>query len=169
MRNKPYNQAVADSNQRRATHGGSKTKLYKTWRNIKNRCNNQKDKDYAKYGGRGIKLASEWYDFANFKADIGLRPSPGHSIERIDNDGPYSKENCVWATAAQQGRNKSSNRLITYNGVTKCLTDWALYMGLKVETLKGRIDTYKWSVERALTTPVIALKDCWKFRKNAKG
>lgn len=93
-------------------------------------------------------MCERWHSFENFLADMGERP-PGHSIDRIDNSGNYTPENCRWATQQQQNRNQRRNRLVTYRGVTKCLQEWAEELGIKSATLSGRLDS-GWPLERAM-------------------
>ena len=91
--------------------------LYKIWNTMRQRCNNTNAKDYPKYGGRGIKICERWNDFWAFVEDMGERPE-GHSIDRIDNDGDYSPENCQWATLVEQCNNRRNNVYLTFNGQT---------------------------------------------------
>lgn len=90
----------------RITHGASYIPEFSVWVDMLRRCYNAKRKDFSRYGGRGIKVCEEWaVDFWNFYRDMGERPSPKHSIERLDNDGDYTLSNCIWATATKQARN----------------------------------------------------------------
>lgn len=112
----------------RAVHGmarpGQLHPLYRVWLAMRARCSNPNNKDYKWYGGRGITVCPEWDDFTQFARDMGSRP-PGRSLDRIDNDGPYSKDNCRWATKAEQMKNTSVARWIEFNGERKVLSEWA--------------------------------------------
>jgi hypothetical protein len=116
------------------------------------RCNNPNMPNYGRYGGRGIKVCSRWVDggFWAFLEDMGPRPSPSHSLDRIDTDGDYEPGNCRWATAKEQGRNRRNNKMLTYNGQTKPMSEWAEALGINPHTLKTRIRK-GWSVEEAVT------------------
>jgi hypothetical protein len=118
------------------------------------RCTNPHHKNYADYGGRGITVSEAWrHSFETFASDMGEPPESAMTLERIDNNGPYSKENCRWATREEQAQNTRQNRLITYNGITRPLVGWAKHLGIKRTILKDRFSS-GWSVEDALTTPV---------------
>src|SRR6516162_1801432 len=106
-----------------ATNGISPT--YHTWAGMKSRCTNPLHKNYSLYGGRGIIVCERWLNsFEAFLADMGEKPAK-KSLDRINNDGPYSPENCRWASQKQQCRNSKINRLITCNGVTKTIIEWS--------------------------------------------
>lgn len=133
-------------------HGMKGTPTYKSWQHMIGRCTNPLDKRWQYYGGRGITVCPEWRDFAVFFSDMGEKPI-GTSIDRIDNNGPYCKSNCQWATQKQQTRNYSRNRVFEYRGDSMVLTDWAAKVGLPFNTLRNRIDTLGWDFERAITQP----------------
>jgi hypothetical protein len=134
-------------------HGMTHTPEYHIWQNMKRRCYDPAVDGFPNYGGRGIKVCDRWYTaFEAFLADMGRRPSPELTLERRDNDGPYSPENCYWAPDAVQRRNKRSNHLLTLHGETLCLQDWAKKMGWTPSVISQRLRR-GWSVEKALTTP----------------
>lgn len=142
------------------THGEAhKTAENRAWKKMRERCLSPTSKDYADYGGRGIKICSEWDDYAAFLRDMGRKPSPAHSIGRKDNDGPYSPENCEWQTPTQQARNRRTSHYLTHNGETLTIAGWAERVGIPVSVLTNRICRREWSTARALTTP------CWSTRK----
>lgn len=91
--------------QRNATHGMRESPMYRAWDGMLQRCENPNNPAFHNYGGRGIRVCERWHEIESFIADMGPRPSPQHSIDRIDNDGDYEPGNCRWATRAQQGRN----------------------------------------------------------------
>lgn len=134
----------------RATHRKTNTRVHRIWQAMLNRCRNSNTAQYHNYGGRGIKVCDRWTKFENFYADMG-EPPEGHSIERNDNDGNYCPENCCWADRNTQARNKSTNRIIEFNGVSKVLKDWAADLGIDQASLRERLD--KWPLEKALTQP----------------
>jgi len=121
------------------THGMCGTPEYRAWNNMKDRCYNGNNKEFSSYGGRGIKVCDRWLDsFDAFYRDMGDRPV-GTSIDRIDNDGNYESNNCRWATQVEQANNKSINRFICYQGVTKTLSQWARYFNIPMWKLSQRI------------------------------
>lgn len=119
-----------------------------------NRCHNPHHVKYPRYGARGIVVCERWRSsFLAFVLDMGERPA-GHTIERIDVNGSYEPGNCRWATAKEQARNKTDNNVLTLNGETKCIAEWADCTGIPSHTIRARIGVYGWSIERALTEPV---------------
>jgi len=135
------------------THGMSSSLDYKIWQAMVQRCINHNSLDYKDYGGRGIVVCDSWLKFEAFYRDMGPRPSKDHSLDRIDNNGPYCKENCRWATKKEQGNNQRSNRLLTHNGDTRTMSEWSASIGIPYVTLQSRI-VRGWDVDRALTEPV---------------
>ena len=110
-----------------------------SWAGMIQRCTYKKHKSYKNYGGRGITVCDRWRNSVeDFLTDMGPRPTSKHMIERIDNDGPYSPENCRWATNLEQSRNRQNNRLITFNGEAKTASEWRDLLGVPYKTLIGR-------------------------------
>ena len=134
-------------------HGFAHEPEYYVWLAIKNRCGNPKHTQYKWYGGRGITVCKRWRLVKNFFADMGRRPSSEYTIERKDNDGPYCKQNCIWATREEQGRNKRNNHFATYAGETKTLSEWARLFKMNRRSLALRLERH-WSIEKALHTPM---------------
>ena len=123
-----------------STHAMSSTITYKSWQAMKDRCLCTGAFSYSRYGGRGITVCDRWKDsFENFYKDMGDRPSDKHSIDREDNDAGYSPTNCRWATSAEQANNKSTNRQLTYNGITMNLGQWAKKLNIDRTTLRDRL------------------------------
>lgn len=138
---------------KRATkHGLHKTKVYKTWIGIKNRCYNKNYSKFYLYGERGIKVCDRWLEkngFINFFQDMGHPPSPNHSIDRINNNGNYEPNNCRWATIHEQNRNTRFNINITQNGETHCVSEWARILNMKKSTIYNRLFS-GWKLEDSL-------------------
>lgn len=118
---------------------------------MKARCSNPNRKDYEKYEKRGF--SAEWKEFDAFLEDMGERPHKT-SLDRINNEKGYSKDNCRWATHKQQCRNKTTNNYISYNGETRALMEWCDILGLKYHTIRERIFVRNWSVKKAFEKPI---------------
>jgi hypothetical protein len=135
------------------THGKTGTKAYFCYRNMLNRCYYKKSKSYKDYGKRGISVCNRWRDsFENFLEDMG-EPPEAMTLERINNDIGYSKENCTWATRFDQIKNRRNSKKLTHDGKTMSVMDWAKQFGLKYRTLSARIFEYNWDIKTALTKP----------------
>lgn len=118
---------------------GRSTKEYNTWSLMRKRCESEKCAEYHLYGGRGIYVCERWMNFENFLSDMGQAPSAKHSIDRIDFDGPYSPDNCRWADAKTQNRNRRITVFLTCNGVTKSVGEWSDVTGLDYKLIHARI------------------------------
>ena len=138
------------------THELTGTRFYFKFNNIRMRCNNPLTLNYHRYGGRGIKC--KWKTIVEFKRDMyesylihvkkfGEKQT---TIDRIDNNGHYCKENCRWATRKEQARNKSNSRSLTLNGTKKTITDWSKITGVSYKTIVSRL-RYGWSIKKTLT------------------
>ena len=125
---------------RRVKHGKCHTREYKIWEGIKKRCYSPTCKIYSYYGGRGITMCEEWRnDFMSFYNDMGTRPSPKHSLDRIDNDKGYCKDNCRWVTKEVQANNTRTNVFIEYKGKRQTLAQWSKELGIPMQTFHNRI------------------------------
>lgn len=119
------------------------------------RCHNPNNPGYKYYGGRGISVCRRWRNSTSaFIEDMGRRPTPEHTVERIDNNGNYSSSNCRWATQAEQNRNTRRNIFITIDGVTKCVAEWARAHGIDPKAARCRLRR-GWLPIRAVTEPLI--------------
>ncbi len=135
------------------SHGMSMSSEFFAWHNMKARCYNPSESGYSHYGGRGITVCERWIgSFENFFEDMGPKPSPEHSIDRINVNGNYDPSNCRWATSKQQGRNTRFNRIITFMGESKCMAEWAETFGLSAGIIGQRLSR-GWSVEESISTP----------------
>jgi len=135
-------------------HGhGYDSPTYRSWKCMKNRCTRESDKQWKDYGGRGIKLCGRWHQFSAFLADMGERPD-NTTLDRIDNNGDYFLENCRWAPASQQRRNRSDNRIVEYKGQKMPLVSACEIANLPYSTVRTRLDKYGWSQSEALSRPV---------------
>lgn len=134
------------------------TKTWRVWEQMKQRCYNPKDNRYHSHGARGIAVCPRWLEsYSNFLEDMGEKPDK-LTLERIDNDGDYSLENCKWATYTEQNNNKRNNLIFTINGMTKSLTEWLKETEVTRDQFNGR-KFRGWSPEKSLFTPII------KYRK----
>lgn len=122
-------------------HGMYHNSVYKIWRGMLDRCENENSTFYDSYGGRGIKVCARWHDINNFYADVSILPhfnEPGYSLDRIDNNGDYCPENVRWADKKTQNRNTRKNVFVEYNGEKLCLKDAAEISGINYRTLHNR-------------------------------
>lgn len=137
-------------------HGFSQTRIYNIWKGIIRRCTCPKDKDYARYGAVGKGVCSEWLGDDGAKRFIEWAVAHGYSdgltIDRIDNSKGYNPENCHWVDVKSQANNRKNNRLITYNGETHTVQEWAEIKGIKHSCLLYRLN--HWGVEKSLETAV---------------
>lgn len=136
-------------------HGMSDTRLHRVWRGMRDRCNNPNKDGYENYGGRGVYVCEEWDDFANFESWARENGYEKHlDIDRIDNDGPYSPENCAWVTRSENLRHNRASRQVTAFGETKVLVEWSEDERCRVtyRTLASRLRR-DWGAEDAISIP----------------
>lgn len=129
-------------------HGMWGTRVYKSWTTMKNRCSSKNATGYKNWGGRGIIVCERWMKFENFYTDMGKRPK-GKTLDRINNDKGYYKENCRWATRKEQSNNKRNNHFITFEGKTQTMKQWAEESNINYNTFFGRIKR-GWNFKKAL-------------------
>jgi len=142
------------SKERRTTHGMSQTPVYSSWTHMLSRCQNPANEHYHYYGGRGIKVCKEWQTIEGFYKDMGDPPFVGATLERLDTNLGYCKSNCVWADMESQADNTRRSIRFEYRGKLMSLKEMAELSGVSVKTLYCRLHDYKWSVARAVESPV---------------
>jgi hypothetical protein len=133
-------------------------RLYQIWSGIKQRCLNENQKNYFRYGGKGVAICNEWVEsFETFLADMGPRPDKTYSIDRIDNSKGYNAENCRWATKVEQAQNTSFNINVTFGSATRSLSYWCTMFAIDHGTVLSRVNRGKppVSFQEALTRPVL--------------
>lgn len=141
---------------RNMKHGWAGTPTHAAWIDMIRRCYTPKVRMYPRYGGRDITVCDRWrvqidkHPFLYFLEDMGARPNKKYSLDRIDNDGNYTPENCRWATITQQGNNKSDNHLVEFQGESLTVTEWANKLGIRRGTLFHRLH-HGWTPDQALT------------------
>lgn len=128
-------------------------KLYWVWADMLSRCRNPNHAGFANYGGRGIFVCERWSSFAAFSADMGERPDGG-MLDRCDNNGPYSPENCRWSNRQEQNSNRRNCIYVSHGGERVTLREYCRREGLSYRPIVKRIQDRKWPVEMALSTPV---------------
>ncbi len=149
--------------ERQTKHGLDKSPEHRAWSGMRSRCQDHNSRSFQQYGGRGITVDPRWESFELFLKDMGPKPSSEHSLDRYpDNNGPYSPDNCRWATRLEQANNKRNNRELTFHGRSMNISQWAREVGMSEDTLERRINLLKWPIEKALTKPV---RDCGRLGK----
>lgn len=132
-------------------HNAIGTREYITWTNIKARCTNPNNNSYYNYGGRGITVCDKWLEsFENFYEDMGNCPK-GFSIERVNNNKGYNKNNCIWASSKTQSMNRRSNFIVNYKGEEKPLKQWCEDLNLEYKKVFARIKQLGWTIDKALS------------------
>lgn len=149
------------------TEGLMVNPLYGVWRGMIQRCIRAKGETYQNYAARGITVCQEWLDsFQTFAEDMGERPE-GYSLDRINNDLGYYKENCKWSTMTEQSNNRTNNVWVDYKGETKTIAQWAVDLGMTDISLRMRLTVLGWDTERAFTQPVLKRSRATKVKPPA--
>lgn len=136
------------------TWSGGATAEYSAWKNMHNRCERPSCRGYKHYGGRGIEVCERWKSFPAFLEDMGSKPGAEYSIDRIDVNGPYTKENCRWVTVETQRNNRRRHVYATIDGRRQTVMQWIRELNLHIKVIYTRINR-GWTPERALLTPII--------------
>lgn len=143
-----------EQGKRRVKHGMTNSQAFTRWRSMISRCENPKNSSYARYGGRGITICSEWRNsFEQYLSDVGFPPFEGAQLDRIDNDGNYEPSNVRWSSPVDNANNRSCSFVITVDGVSRTLSQWARERSMNPDTLKARL-VAGWSPDAAVFTPV---------------
>lgn len=125
------------------------SKEYRAWSNMKTRCDNSSYYLFDRYGGRGISYCDSWIDFKCFISDMGYAPTKSHSLDRIDGDKGYDKDNCQWSTPKEQANNRIDNVHYEYKGESKTLALWCDQLDVKYDTVRARLESGNFTVEQA--------------------
>jgi hypothetical protein len=137
------------------THGLARTPEYRVWQDMKDRCSNKKNNYYKDYGGRGIRVCLRWQEsFEEFYKSVGPKPFLKAELDRINNNKGYYPNNVRWTTSKENSRNTRRNRLITYKGETKCVSEWAEITGISKGAIKHRLNV-GWDISEVLEKPSI--------------
>lgn len=141
-----------------AKHGhtvnGKRSPTFCAWDNMVRRCTKPNNSNYGDYGARGVRVADVFLTFDGFLKEVGERPGPGYSLERLDNNGHYEPGNVVWATKKAQQRNRRTNHKLTFQGETLTVAEWAERTGIRFGTILSRL-RYGWSVQKTLASPLL--------------
>lgn len=130
----------------------TKRRLHTAWRNMLGRCENPRHSGYKDYGGRGIVICEEWHNFFSFYAwSLSNGYADNLTIDRIDNDKGYNPSNCRWVSQKKNSRNRRNNHVVTFNGESLCVSEWAERLGMTASALGERLRSSAWSLEQALT------------------
>jgi len=149
------------------THGKTKTRTYNVWISMRKRCLNPNHKSYNDYGGRGITICNKWLDnFENFLDDMGESPN-GKSLDRIDNNKGYYKDNCRWSSWKEQANNRRNSKIINFNGKSMCCSDWEKELNFGSGLIGKRLKN-GWGMNKILTTPAKPIRVKFEYMGQIK-
>jgi hypothetical protein len=146
--------------------------LYSTWQNMRSRCRNPKNPFYHNYGGKGVSVCDRWDDFRCFVSDVGSKPSPTHTLDRIDNDGNYDPSNVKWSTKSEQARNMRKTSWVTIEGTRYRASDLADIAGVRARTIIARVQAGLPYIQvvapqhRKRTIPTGMGEKAWEAKRN---